>query len=260
MQSSLTHTTDLEFAVEAAQLAGALTLGYFNRNTPAEFKADNSPVTVADRGAEQLLRDRIESYFPDDAILGEEFGEKRGGSGRRWILDPIDGTFSFVAGVPLYSVLVGLEVEGAMQAGVIHLPALQETVYAARGAGCWWNGRRARVSEVTELSDARLLATTTKLLKQHNRLAAYDRLRDACLADRGWSDAYMYALIATGRAEIALDPIVSIWDCAACLPCVVEAGGTFTDWEGHPTHTAGESIATNGYLSEAVIEYLNRDP
>jgi len=246
----------LEFAVEAAQMAGAFTLGYFRADPPVDLKADLSPVTAADRGAEERLRARIEKAFPDDGILGEEFGEKKGRRPARRILDPIDGTVSFISGVPLYAVLVGYEWEGEMLAGVIHLPALGETVYAARGLGCWWNGRRARVSDVNELSKARLCTCGTKQLYKCGRGAAFERLRDACLLDRGWSDAYAYALIATGRAEIAVDPIMSLWDNAALLPVLLEAGGTFTDWSGRTTHTAPEAVATNGKLFDAVMRTI----
>lgn len=249
----------LEFAVEAAQLAGTLTLGFFQAGTPHELKADNSPVTAADRGAEELLRRRIEAAFPTHGILGEEFGEKTGSTPARWIVDPIDGTFSFISGVPLYSVLVGFEWEGAMLAGVIHLPALRETVYAARGLGCWCSGRRARVSDVSELSQARLSATSIKLFEQQRRLDVYNRLRTACAADRGWADAYGYACLATGRVNVVLDPIMNIWDNAALLPVVTEAGGRFTDWSGNPTHTAPEALATNDRLHEQVLAAL-REP
>ena len=243
----------LDFAVESAHLAGVLTLGYFQSSVRPEMKTDNTPVTVADRAAEQLLRQRIEAAFPTHGIIGEELGEKRGSVPARWILDPIDGTMSFISGVPLYSVLIGFEWEGEMLAGVIHLPGLGETVYAGRGLGCRWNGRPARVSEVSDLAQARLVATSAKLIYQHGHGAAYERLRAACYVDRGWSDAYAYALLATGRAEIVLDPIVSIWDTAALVPVVTEAGGTLTDWSGRPTHTAPEALATNGRLFEQVM-------
>lgn len=252
----------LAFAVESAKLAGALTLRYFDAGMQSraalapELKADNTPVTVADRGAEQLLRERIEAAYPTHGIVGEEFGEKQGRTPARWILDPIDGTVSFISGVPLYSVLIGFEWAGQMLAGVIHLPALRETIYAAKGLGCQWNGRPAHVSEVAELSQARLLTTSTKLIYQHGRGPAYERLRAACSLDRGWSDAYAYALLATGRAEIVLDPLMSIWDTAALVPIVSEAGGTLTDWSGRPTHTAPEAIATNGRLFDAVMATL----
>ena len=246
----------LAFAVESAQLAGSFTLGYFNAGTPHELKADRSPVTAADRGAEERLRKRIEAAFPDHGILGEEFGETKGRSPGRWILDPIDGTVSFISGVPLYAVLVGFEWAGEMIAGVIHLPALGETVWAGRGLGCWWNGRRARVSDTKDIAGARLCTCGSKLFVDNARGDAYARVRDACLLDRGWSDAYAYALVATGRAEIVMDPVMSIWDNAACMPCVIEAGGSFGDWHGNATHTTKEALATNGHLLPAVLEKI----
>jgi histidinol phosphatase-like enzyme (inositol monophosphatase family) len=248
----------LEFAVEAAHRAGAFTLGYFQTDLAYELKADRTPVTAADRGAEERLRRRIEGAFPAHGILGEELGEKPGREPARWILDPIDGTFSFISGVPLYSVLIGFEWRGEMAAGVIHLPALRETVYAARGLGCWWNGRRARVSDVTDVSQARLSATSTKLFEQQGRLAVYDRLRAACVADRGWADGYGYACLATGRVDVALDPVMGIWDNAALLPVVTEAGGRFTDWSGNATHRGPDAVATNGRLHEQVLALLRR--
>lgn len=247
----------LDFAVECAHLAGAFTLGYFNAGTPHEIKDDLTPVTIADRGAEERLRERIAAAYPTHGIVGEELPEKKGSQPARWILDPIDGTMSFISGVPLYSVLIGFEWQGEVLAGVLHLPALGETLYAARGLGCRWNGRPARVSEVADLSQARLVVTSAKLMYQHGRGPAYERLREACQVDRGWSDAYGYALVATGRAEIVLDPVMSIWDTAALLPIVTEAGGTFTDWSGNPTHTAPEALATNGRLLEPVLAKIH---
>lgn len=246
----------LDFAVESAQLAGAFTLGYFNADLSVETKADDSPVTAADRGAEQLLRRRIEAAFPAHGILGEELGEKRGSQPARWILDPIDGTFSFISGVPLYAVLVGFEWQGEMLVGVIHLPALKETVYAARGLGCRWNGGPARVSQVASLSQARLLHCGAKPLRSGPHAGAFDRLLAACHKDRGWCDAYGYALLATGRAEVVVDPVMAIWDSAALLPVVLEAGGTFTDWDGRTTHQGAGAVATNGRLFEAVLRAL----
>lgn len=243
----------LAFAVAAAREAGAFTLAYFQTEVTVEQKKDGTPVTIADRGAEERLRRRIETAFPTHAIVGEELGEKPGTAPARWILDPIDGTFSFISGVPLYSVLVGLEWAGEMVLGVLHLPALGETVYAARALGCWWDGRRAHVSDTRDLARARVSATSTKLLQRHGRLAAYARLRAACAADRGWPDAYAYACLATGRVDIVLDPIMNLWDTAALEPIVTEAGGTFTDWSGRPTHAAPEVLATNGWLLEETL-------
>ncbi|RMF71160.1 MAG: histidinol-phosphatase [Planctomycetota bacterium] len=251
----------LAFALEAAREAGELTLKYFRSGVAVETKSDETPVTIADRSAEELLRKRIEHAFPDHGVLGEEFGEQPGREATRWIIDPIDGTFSFICGVPLYSNLIGLEHRGEMVLGVIHLPALGETVFAARGLGCYLNDRDtpARVSSVCRLKDARLSATSVKTIKRYGRYDAYCRLRDACKADRGWADAYAYALLATGRVDVVLDPIMSIWDTAALLPVVTEAGGTLTDWSGRPTHTAPEALGTNGHLLNAVLELVAGD-
>jgi len=246
----------LDFAVAAARAAGRLTLDHFTSGTTAELKADQTPVTVADRAAERLLRERIAAAYPDHGIVGEEYGETAGRAPARWILDPIDGTVSFVSGVPLYAVLVALEWEGRVVVGVIHLPALDETVCAAVGLGCRWNGRPARTSDVRALEQARVLVTDPKLVYRHGRGPAYERLRDACRAVRGWSDAYGYALLATGRAEVVLDPVMALWDTAALVPVVTEAGGTLTDWAGHATHTAPDVVATNGPLFDAVIAAL----
>ncbi|MBI5865661.1 MAG: histidinol-phosphatase [Planctomycetes bacterium] len=246
----------LDFAVEAAQLAGAVTLGYFNAQTPVEWKQDRSPVTAADRSAEEKLRERIERAFPGHGIVGEEHGERPGDGRVRWILDPIDGTFSFIHGVPLYSVLVGLEIDGEVQVGVIHLPALGETVYAARGLGCWWNGRRARVSATAELPGATVLTGGGKMFEKTGRWPHFERLIKTCGVHRSWCDGYGYSLVATGRADIAVDPIMKIWDVAALVPVVLEAGGRITDWKGRCTHQAGEIVATNGQVHDAVLKTL----
>jgi histidinol phosphatase-like enzyme (inositol monophosphatase family) len=246
----------LDFAVDSAQLAGAFTLGYFQASPPVELKADRTPVTAADRGAEERLRQRIESAFPTHGIVGEELGVKEGTEPARWILDPIDGTFSFICGVPLYAVLIGFEWEGEAVAGVIHLPALGETIYAARGLGCRWNGRPARVSGVQDLAEARLVFASSKAPAKYGKGPEFSRLLAAAGNDRGFCDAYGYALVATGRAEIALDPIMCLWDTAALFPVITEAGGTLTDWKGNATHTAPEAIATNGLLFPSVMATL----
>jgi histidinol phosphatase-like enzyme (inositol monophosphatase family) len=242
-----------EFAAELAWQAGKLTLRYFQTNFTTEYKEDHSPVTIADRQAERLIRELIEARYPGHSILGEEEGETRPGATFRWIIDPIDGTKTFVRGVPMYAVLVGLEREGETVVGAINIPALGELLHAARGEGCSWNGRRARVSTVASLGDALVLATDAESMARHGRAAAYRRMVAATRLQRSWGDAYGYVLLATGRAEIMLDPIVSVWDCAALLPVVTEAGGTFTDWSGAPTIHSGEAIATNGLVYDQLM-------
>ncbi|MFO7167718.1 MAG: histidinol-phosphatase [Chloroflexota bacterium] len=242
-----------EFAAELAWLAGKLTLRYFQTGLVPDLKADESPVTLADRESERLMRQMIEERYPHHSILGEEEGETRPGASHRWILDPIDGTKSFVRGVPLYAVLVGLEREGEAVVGAVNMPALGDFLTAAKGLGCQWNGRAARVSGVSRLADALLLCTDVEGMGKAGREAAYRRLVAATKMQRGWSDAYGYVLVATGRAEVMLDPEMNPWDCAALLPVLQEAGGTFTDWSGVPTIHGGNAIATNGLVFEEVM-------
>jgi len=246
----------LDFALDAAWQAGQLTLAHFQTGVAVEQKTDDSPVTVADRGAEQLLRRLIQKRFPQHAIFGEEFGQTDRDSPYRWIVDPIDGTRSFIRGVPLYGVLVALEIAGEMVVGVAHFPALKETVAAAQGEGCRWNGRPAHVSEVSRLDQALVVYTDCGSFAPYGRAEAWARLQAATHTQRGWGDCYGHCLVATGRAEIMLDPIMSPWDCAALLPILQEAGGTFTDWDGTPTIYGGNALSTNGALFDQVMEMV----
>ena len=242
-----------DFAAELAWNAGRVTLRYFQPAITTEFKADESPVTIADKQAERLMRELITARYPQHSILGEEEGETRPGAAFRWILDPIDGTKTFVRGVPMYAVLVGLEREGQPVVGAVAIPPLGELLVAANGLGCSWNGRAAHVSPVGALGDALLLATDSESMEPGGRGAAYRRLVAASKMQRTWGDAYGYALVATGRAEVMLDAQMNIWDCAALFPVLTEAGGTFTDWRGTPTINAGEAIATNGLVLDEVL-------
>ncbi len=178
----------------------------------------------------------------------------------RWVLDPLDGTRSFIQGVPMYGVMMGLEHQGQPVLGVVHLPALGETVYAARGDGCYWNGRRAHVSTISQLGEAVVLATSVRSLYEEGRGPVFESLQGQTRLQRTWGDCYGHILVATGRAEVMLDPILQIWDCAALRPILEEAGGTFTDWHGTPTHTGGNGLSTNGLLFEAVMEIIRSNP
>lgn len=248
----------LEFATETAWQAGQLTLGYFQTDLRPEFKEDESPVTVADRKAERLIRRRIEQAYPGQAIVGEEFGEQAGaGASHRWLVDPIDGTRSFVRGVPLYAVLIGLEVEGRVEVGVAYFPALGEMLAAATGEGCWWNGRPTRVSTVDDLSKAIIAFTDAATFARYQREQAWQRFQQCGATVRGWSDAYGYLLVATGRVEAMLDPIMSAWDCAPFPPILREAGGYFGNWQGEETIYAAEAMATNATLHEEVLALVD---
>jgi histidinol phosphatase-like enzyme (inositol monophosphatase family) len=246
----------LTMALSLAQEAGAITLQHFGGVLSSETKDDGTPVTEADRAAETLLRTRIEDRFPDHGILGEEFGETNSGSSVRWILDPIDGTRSFKRGVPLYGVLIGIEMDGDPVVGVAHFPALNETVGAAVGHGCHWNGRRTRVSKVASLSEAAALTTDPVELLEGPPARGWERLvRETSLA-RTWGDCYGHILVATGRAEIMVDPVLSPWDAAPFVPILQEAGGRFTDLEGTVRTDGGSGISTNGILHGEILEIL----
>ncbi|NJN93755.1 MAG: inositol monophosphatase family protein [Anaerolineales bacterium] len=254
-----TLRTYLDFAIETAWQAGQLTLGYFQTGLRPDFKADESPVTIADREAEKLIRSRIEKQYPGHAIMGEEFGsqENTAGSSHRWLIDPIDGTRSFVRGVPLYGILIGLEIEGQSQVGVAHFPALGEMIAAATGEGCWWNGRRARVSQVEQLSQAVVTHYDAASFDKYNKAAAWERLKKTAGYRAGWADAYGYALVATGRVEVMLDPVMHPWDGGPFPPILAEAGGYFGDWHGCTTVFAGEGLATTQTLLPEVLQILN---
>jgi histidinol-phosphatase len=247
----------LEFAIQLARGAGDITLKYFRKQPETTTKTDGSYVTIADREAESYMRRQIAERFPGDGVLGEEEGESHGRSGRRWIIDPIDGTFAFVHGVPFYGVLIGLEIDGEMNAGVINIPALDEIVSAGKGLGCYLNGEPARVSQTARLEDALLLSTDFTACERYGFGDAAERLQSRAKTSRTWGDCYGYVLVATGRADVMLDPVMNLWDCAALLPIMEEAGGTFTDWRGVRNVDGGNSIATNGLLFAEVMDLVS---
>jgi histidinol-phosphatase len=246
----------MDFAVMLARGAGDITLRYFRRQPETSTKSDGSYVTIADREAESFLRRQIAEKFPDDGILGEEEGELEGRSGRRWILDPIDGTFAFVHGVPFYGVLIALEIGNEMSVGVVNIPALGEIVSAANGCGCFLNGEATRVSTTAKLDEALLLCTDFSAADKHGLGTDLERLQRSVRSSRTWGDCYGYVLVATGRADVMLDPVMNLWDCAPLLPIVEEAGGTFTDWRGARTVDGGNSIATNGLLFDQIMKII----
>lgn len=248
----------LDFMTETVYLAGRLTLGYFQSSLVVDYKTDNSPVTIADRKAEELIRQRIEHSYPKHAIVGEEFGLKESqGASHRWIIDPIDGTKSFMRGVPLYGVLLGLEIDGQVEVGAAYFPALDEMIAAATGLGCQWNGRAARVSQTRKLNQAFFTTTSVQAFEKHSRFQAFRRLMDNCFYQTGWSDAYGYLLVATGRVELMLDPVMNVWDCGPFPPILAEAGGFFGDWKGQPTIYANEALATTQALLPQILELIN---
>jgi histidinol phosphatase-like enzyme (inositol monophosphatase family) len=247
----------LDVATEAAYLAGRRTLAYFNAGVAVETKEDDTPVTRADREAEEIIRAVVTKHFPTHTLIGEEHGATAGDPDFKWIIDPIDGTKSFIHGVPLYGVLIGVEVRGRPSVGVIYLPAQHEMIHAADGLGCRCNGRAARVSEVSRLEDATLLAGS--ITRAMDRSDAYSRLAHRVKLNRGWGDCFGYALVATGRAEVMLDPRMHPWDCAPMLPILREAGGHFATWSGEPTIWGPDAFACNARLYDEVLGILRSE-
>jgi myo-inositol-1(or 4)-monophosphatase len=247
----------LDFATEMAYRAGRITLGYFNVGIRPDYKADDTPVTAADRAAEEFIRAELAKTYPSHAILGEEFGESAGqGNGFRWIVDPIDGTKSFMRGVPMYGVLIGLEVEGVVRVGAAYYPGTDEMLCAADGEGAWWNGRRAHVSTEASLDRAWICFTNVRNMARYGRADAWERINQAAYAMRGWGDAYGYLAVATGRAEAMLDPVVAVWDMGPFPVILKEAGGYFGSWDGRDGHLHGEALACNSALLPKMLEII----
>ncbi|MEI8032928.1 MAG: histidinol-phosphatase [Chlorobiaceae bacterium] len=247
-------TSDLQLAVELAEQAGRLTLEYFRRKSLQVFtKRDSSPVTEADRSAEELIRAAIAAKHSEDGVLGEEFQERPSGNGRRWIIDPIDGTKAFIHGVPLYGVMIALEVEGAMQLGVVNFPALGDLYHGERGCGAALNGSPISVSSIASATDATVLFTEKEYLLDPTSTHPVDQLRSSGGLVRGWGDCYGHMLVASGRAEVSIDKIMSPWDCAALIPIVTEAGGLCFDYRGNTTITGQGLVSANRVLGEKLL-------
>ena len=247
----------LEVAVEAARAAGAIALGYFRGGVEVMTKPDDTPVTRADREAEQAIVEILGGAFPDHGVLGEEFGA-RGGRDPRWIVDPIDGTRNFVRGIPIWATLIGLEEHGEITVGVVYNPVSDELHTARRGGGAYRNGAPIRVSTVADLGESFLIHASLGLLREGGYWDGFLRLVDATDRQRGFGDYLGYALLAEGKAEIYAEMDLKPWDLAPCKLLVEEAGGRFTDFDGRPTIYTGTALATNGRVHDAALALLKR--
>jgi histidinol-phosphatase len=246
----------LAAAVEAARAAGTIALHYARTGFEVVMKSDATPVTQADREAEAAIVDVLSRAFPDHGFLGEESGA-RGRQDVRWIIDPIDGTRNFVRGIPLWATLIALEEHGEVTCGVVHNAATGELYTARRGAGAWLDGRRLRVSEVGDLTDAFFVHAGLRLVRASAYWDGFVRLIDATERQRGFGDYAGYALVAEGKAEIYAELDLKPWDLAACRILVEEAGGRFTDLDGRPTIYSGTALASNGRLHDAALRLLH---
>ena len=259
MEASL--ESDLAFAHELADAADAITTARFRAHDLAvDTKPDLTPVTEADRRAEQVLTELIGRARAGDAVVGEEFGASGSGE-RRWILDPIDGTKNYVRGVPVWATLIGLEIAGELVAGVVSAPALGRRWWAARGSGAFANGDPIRVSAVHDLADAHLCYSDTTGWDDFGLGDEFRALMRRCWRTRGFGDFWGHMLVAEGAADAMSEPILSLWDVAALIPIVVEAGGRVSDLTGSGWADHAPAVTTNGLLHDEVIAALTgREP
>ena len=258
----------LNAAHEIADAAGDILRHYFSdQSWSVEDKADGSPVTTADRETEAAIRAAIEKLFPDDGLIGEEYGADQadGSSGYRWVIDPIDGTIAFVHGVPLFGTLIGIEHEGQALAGLMEFPIIHERAWAMQGTGAWHRTGdatpvRAKVSTNGVLNESMVCTTSFDYFREHAYPEAYVALGNACRRTRGWNDCYSELLLCTGRVDAVVEPELKRWDIGAIIPILQEAGGRFTDWaggaEGEPGSCRG--IASNGHLHGELVDLLQR--
>ena len=249
---------DLVLALEMAEAADALTMQHFRAvDLTVDTKPDLTPVTDADRGVEQALRELVARRRPGDAVVGEEFGETGAGA-RRWIVDPVDGTKNFVRGIPVWATLIALEHDGTPVLGVVSAPALGRRWWAGRGLGAFADGVPIRTSAVSRLEDAQLSYSSLDGWAEQGGVGPLLELGKRCWRTRAFGDFWSHVLVAEGAVDVGLDPIVSLWDLAAVQVIVEEAGGTFTDLGGVRTPDGGDAIATNGLLHQAALDIIGR--
>lgn len=246
----------LNFAVSITRKAGRLSHKWFkNKKFEVKYKSDGSPVTMADQAAEKLLRKLITDTYPEDSIIGEEEANVMGSSGRTWIIDPIDGTQSFIRGVPLYGNLLAFNDNYGPAIGVINLPELNECIWAGRGQGCFINGKPTQISNKAELSGACVVTSGVDYWPSTDVL---NRLSKENTIIRTWGDAYGWALVATGRADAVIDPVVNEWDVAPMITIINESGGMFTDFTGKIQTNTGTALAANPKLHPILLKIIDQ--
>jgi histidinol-phosphatase len=247
---------DLEFALELADIADRVSLaGFRSSDLQVSTKPDMTPVSQADQDVERLLRDHIADHRPDHAVVGEEFGTS-GSAEWTWIIDPIDSTKNYVRGIPVFATLIALTRAGRAEVGVVTAPAMDRRWWASRGHGAFMNGDPIQVSAVSRVADAQLSINSLLDFDKHGVGEGGRMLSEECWRTRGFGDFWSHVLVAEGGVDIAVEPVVSVWDLAALQVIVEEAGGRFTDFGGRSTYEGGSAISTNGLLHDAVLELL----
>jgi len=247
-----------DFATELAQESGRFIMKYFGKRITADRKSDSTPVTETDRGAEKMMREMIGQRFPGHRVLGEEFGSSGPEDAEyKWVLDPIDGTKSFMHGVPLFGTLIALLRGDVPILGVINLPALGEMALGCQGRPTTLNGAPVKVSETGSLAEATLLITSPVRVHETSQARGFEKLERSVRLTRGWGDCYGHFLVAVGRADIMYDPVLSLWDVAALKPVVEGAGGTLTDKDGNNTGLGNSALSTNGRLHQGALDIIS---
>ncbi len=244
------------FSKHLADISGSIISSYFRTPVSVDSKSDSSPVTIADKKAEEVMREEIMSEFPEHGILGEEFGGHNPSAEYKWVLDPIDGTKSFISGTVTFGTLIALVKNNEPVLGVINQPVLGEFLIGDNNS-CELNGVKTEVRNLKALSDATLLTTDHLNIKKYQDIGKFEKLLNKVKLYRNWGDCYGYYLLATGYADIMIDPIMNIWDLAALIPVVKGAGGIITDYKGSEAAKGNSIVAAAPYLHKQVIEILN---
>ncbi|HLB39371.1 MAG TPA: inositol monophosphatase family protein [Actinomycetota bacterium] len=251
------YEDDLAFAHDLADAAGEIAMGLFlDEGLEIRHKADRTLVTQADTGIERLVRERLTGAFPSDRIMGEEEGGTFDGAGRVWIVDPIDGTANYARGIPVWATLIALQVDGELVVGVANAPAIGERYAAARGEGATMNGKRISVSDIATIAEAQFLYSQLDMLLGGAHGSATLELLAGSNRERGFGDFWGHLLVARGAAEICVEPSLAIWDYAALVPIVEEAGGRITDFAGKPPRHKGSVLTTNGVMHAELLRRL----
>jgi len=256
MNTQIEYKDALALAVQASLEARSVLLKYFLSDLIVEEKPDLSPVTLADKKAEEQIRTFFQKHTPNFGLIGEEFGTQTGSSDWQWTIDPLDGTKAFIHGCPLFGTLIALLYKGEPVVGVINMPAINWTVSAYAGGPCIWNGKEVHVSKITQITDAFLCDGSITTLENKGYGKGWRSLRSQAKLHRGWGDCYGYALVALGKAEAMFDPIVSTWDVAPMPVILKAAGGVFSDIHGVPDITSGTGLATNGHIHTQILSEL----
>lgn len=249
---------ELQFAIELCKEAGQLAIAHFNRGVQVSMKPDNTPVTLADQECEAQIRNRISARFPSDALLGEEEGESKQASAskRKWIIDPIDGTYNFARGIPIFSVLLALEIDGEIELGVVYNPANEEIFYAAKGAGAFRNGQKISVSKISDIGDSMFLFGGINRILEKGPWEGFTEAVRKSYRQRGLGDYLDFSFVFEGKAEAMIEVGLKPWDFAPMKIIVEEAGGKFSDLHGTPSIYSGHCLVSNGVLHEAYLDLL----